>query len=189
MNNIELKITRYRWIPLVTGIIAIGLGIWCLCSPVTSIPVMAYIFAGAVCVAGIFNLVFAYINSRVAPNWGWSLAIGLLDLVAGIWMFCLPEEELAVTFVIVLGIWLLCVAINAICETFVLGSRNIWWTLFSVFLLVITIYFAIVVISSPVAMAVTGWLYLGISLITYGIFRMAVYGNLRRIHNASDGKL
>lgn len=187
MGKLGLRITRYRWIPLVTGLIAIGLGIWCLCSPVTSVPVMAYIFAGLLCVAGIFNFAFAYINSRIAPNWGWSLALGILDLVAGIWMLCLPEEELAVTFVIVLGIWLLCVAINAICETFVLSTTSIWWTIFSVFMLVITIYFAIVVISSPVVMAVTGWLYLGISLITYGIFRMAVYGNLRRIDKATHG--
>lgn len=82
MANIGLGITRYRWIPLIVGIIAIGLGIWCLCSPVSSVPVMAYIFAGLVCVAGIFNLCFAGLNHRVAPNWGWAVALGILDLVA-----------------------------------------------------------------------------------------------------------
>lgn len=189
MANIGLGITRYRWIPLIVGIIAIGLGIWCLCSPVSSVPVMAYIFAGLVCVAGIFNLCFAGLNHRVAPNWGWAVALGILDLVAGIWMFCLPEQELAVTFVIVLGIWLLCVAINAICETLVLSRNSVGWTIFSVIMLVLSIYFAIVVISSPVTMAVAGWLYLGISLITYGIFRVSMYGRLKTLNKMTDGML
>lgn len=93
METLKFGITRYWWIPMLTGVIALGLGIWCLCSPVTSVPVMAYIFAALICIAGIFNLAFAAFNHRIAPNWGWSLALGLLDLVAGIWMLTLPEEE------------------------------------------------------------------------------------------------
>lgn len=187
MENLSLGITRFRWIPLLTGIIAIGLGVWCLCSPVSSVPFMAYLFAALVCLAGIFNLAFALINHKIAPNWGWSLALGLLDLIAGIWMLSLPEEELAMTFIIVLGIWLICVAINAICEAFVLSGKSIWWTVFSVLMLLATIYFAVMVISSPISMAVAGWLYLGISLITFGVFRIAVYGKLRALNRDSGG--
>lgn len=189
MKNLDFRLSRYRWIPFVTGIIAVGLGIWCLCSPVTSMPVLAYIFAALVCVAGVFNLAFAAYNRRVIPNWGWSLAIGILDIVAGIWMLCLPEEELAVTFVIVMGIWLLCVAINAICETFVISSSSIGWTIFSVIMLIATIYFAVLVLSSPAAMAIAGWLYLGISLITFGAFRIALSWRLRQLHRISGGYL
>jgi len=187
METLKFGITRYWWIPMLTGVIALGLGIWCLCSPVTSVPVMAYIFAALICIAGIFNLAFAAFNHRIAHNWGWSLALGLLDLVAGIWMLTLPEEELALTFVIVLGIWLICVAINAICETFVLSGNSFWWTVFSVIMLVATIYFAIMFISSPVSMAIAGWLYLGVSLITFGVFRISISYRIKQLNKATDG--
>jgi uncharacterized membrane protein HdeD (DUF308 family) len=135
-------------------------------------------------VAGVCNLAFVAFNGRRAPNWGWALALGLLDMIAGIWMLSLPEEELAVTFIIVLGIWLLCVAINAICETFVLSSASVWWTIFAVIMLVATIYFAIMFLSSPLTMAVAGWLYLGISLIAFGAFRISVSCRLHQLNKA-----
>jgi uncharacterized membrane protein HdeD (DUF308 family) len=181
MVNFTRGITRLWWIPLITGIVAVGLGIWCLCSPVTSVPVLAYIFAGLICLAGVFNLVYVCVNRAKAPNWGWALALGLLDLLAGIWMLSLPEEELAVTFVIVLGIWLICVAINAICETFVLSTGSILWTVFSVIMLIATIWFAVMFLSSPLTMAVAGWIYLGISLITFGAFRISISCRLRSL--------
>lgn len=179
MENIKGGVTRFWWVPMVTGLISIGLGVWCLCSPVTSLPILAYIFAALVCVAGIFNLVYAFINHHKAHNWGWSLALGLLDLVAGIWLLTLPEEELAVTFIIVVAIWLICITINAICETFMFSSGSPLWTTCSIILLIITIWFAFVLLSNPVSMAVAGWLYLGISLIAFGVFRVTMSSRLR----------
>lgn len=186
MTKSKFGITRHLWIPLLVGIISIGLGIWCLCSPVSSIPVMAYIFAGILCVAGVFNVTFAFINRRIFSQWGWSLAMGILDIVAGIWMFCLPQAELSLMFIIVLGIWLVCVAINAICETMTLSSDSVGWTIVAVLLLILTIYCAVVVLSSPAAMAVMGWMYLGISLIAFGVVRIALYGRLRKIIRKSE---
>ena len=185
MRKFDFRLSRFSWIPLFTGIVAVGLGIWCLCSPLTSVPVMAYLFAAILCGAGVFNLVFAIVNRRALPNWGWALALGILDLIAGVWLFTLPEAELAVTFVIVLGIWLLCISINAICETFVLSRSSTAWTVLSILLLFATIYFAIVILSSPAAMAVAGWLYLGFSLIAFGAFRIALYWRLNRLKKKS----
>lgn len=86
-----------------------------------------------------------------------------------------------------LGIWLICVAINAICETFVLSGNSFWWTVFSVIMLVATIYFAIMFISSPVSMAIAGWLYLGVSLITFGVFRISISYRIKQLNKATDG--
>jgi len=38
-------------------------------------------------------------------------------------------------------------------------------------------------------MAVAGWLYLGISLITYGIFRVSMYSRLKTLNKMTDGML
>ena len=54
-------------------------------------------------------------------------------------------------------------------------------------MLVATIYFAIMFISSPVSMAIAGWLYLGVSLITSGVFRISISYRIKQLNKATDG--
>ncbi|MCM1291013.1 MAG: DUF308 domain-containing protein [Prevotella sp.] len=172
MKNIISGITKLWWVPLITGLVSIALGIWCLCSPSTSLPVMADIFTIIFILIGIFNVVFGAMNCRTTSNGGWTLALGLLEIAAGIWLFTLSQEALTTTFVLIIGIWLIVVAINAIAETFVISYGSAGWTFLSILLLIATIIFAIIFLSSPVATAVAGWLYLGISLISFGVYRL-----------------
>lgn len=184
MRNFITGITRMWWIPLITGLISIGLGIWCLFSPTTSLPVMAYIFAILFLIAGLANVVFGSINLKVSPDGGWTLALGLLEAVAGIWLLTLPTGELTTTFVIVLGIWLIVAAINSIAQTVAVSRGSAVWSFFSIILLVATIIFAFIFIMSPVATALAGWLYLGISLITFGVFRLCIASRMNSVNKA-----
>ena len=69
-STLQGGIMRLWWIPLFTGLLSIALGIWCLCSPVASMKVFAYVFAACLCAGGIVNLIFAGVNSRIGWNWG-----------------------------------------------------------------------------------------------------------------------
>lgn len=181
MKELTVEITRHRWVPLLTGVIAIVLGIWCFCSPVSSVSFLAHLFAILICLAGVFNLFFAYKNYRTYAHWKWPLALGLVDLVAGVWLLCLPDKTLAYAFVLVVGIWLICVSVNAVGETLMLSRRSAGWTAFSVVMLVITIVFAVILLCSPASIAVVGWLYLGLSLLSFGICRVAMYWRLQSV--------
>lgn len=172
---------RLWWIPFLTGLICIGLGIWCISSPVTSLPVFGYIFAGLMCLAGVLNLAFALSTSRVNVGWGWSLALGLLEIVCGVWLFMLPTPELTETFMIVVGIWVLVAAINSICECCMLSSVSPIWILWMVLLLIATIVFAMMFLANPVLGGVAVWLYLGISLIIFGFYRVMAATRLKTI--------
>lgn len=35
--------------------------------------------------------------SRFNSHWGWSLVIGILDIICGVWLLCLPEPALTVS--------------------------------------------------------------------------------------------
>jgi len=70
---------------------------------------------------------------------------------------------------------------------FLKSGNSFWWTVFSVIMLVATIYFAIMFISSPVSMAIAGWLYLGVSLITFGVFRISISYRIKQLNKATDG--
>ena len=64
-------LTRYWWIPLVTGLIFVAFGIWCFVNPASSIEVMAYCFCAGMLAAGVLDISFSIANRRVNPNWGW----------------------------------------------------------------------------------------------------------------------
>ena len=178
----EGGITRYWWIPLITGLVSIGLGIWCLCSPESSLPVFAYVFAGLVCLAGVLNITFALINSRLYPGWGWSLALGIFEIICGVWLFCLPEVVLVPTFIFTIGIYLIVVCINAICESFMIASFANDWLVWIICLLLATLCFAIIFMTGPIAGGIAVWLWIGISLITFGCYRIILSSKLRRIN-------
>lgn len=180
INDFFKGLSHLWWIPMVTGLVCVALGVWCLLSPQTSIPVLAYIFAGCFCAAGVLNLVLAGIGMKVHHAWGWTLALGLLEVISGVWMFMLPAQTLAVTFMLIVGIWLLVVAINAVCESFVIASVSSGWFIWSILLLVATIFFAIVFLSNPIVGGVTVWLWLGISLIAFGTYRMSIAARLKK---------
>ncbi len=177
--SIRTGVSRFWWIPLLTGLISLGLGIWCLCSPLASLTVLAYIFAGLFVAAGVLNLCFALFTRKFGLNWGWSLVTGILEIIGGVWMFTLPQPALVSAFIFIIGIMILVMAINSLGEACMLssfsGAAFIWMLL----LLTITIIFAIVFLSSPIAGGIAVWLWIGISLITFGVYRLTLAGMLK----------
>lgn len=188
MKQFTLKsgLRKLSWLPIVTGIISLGLGIWCLCSPVTSLEVFAYVFAGCLCAAGVLNLCLAFGNSSVGWNWGWALALGMLELICGVWLFTLPAIVLTTAFVFFVGVWIIVAAINALCEMMVLSSYSTGWTVVSVLLLVATIILAIIFMTNPISGGIAVWLYIGLSLILFGIYRFVFAASMRNISKAAD---
>lgn len=175
-------ITRFWWIPLITGLLSIAIGVWCLCSPVESLTVLAYFFAGAICVAGLFNLAFAYSNSDRFPGWGWSLGLGILEVVCGIWMIFLPQPLITTVFIYVVGIYLVFAAINAICDACTFYGYSSDWFGWIMAVLLLTLLFAVVFMAGPIAGGIAVWIYIGISFITFGIYRLILSAKIRRIN-------
>lgn len=187
-NKIQLGlIGRYWWMLLVSGLIGLGLGIWCLCSPMTSLPVLAVIFSVCLIIAGVVELCFSASVSRFNSHWGWSLVIGILDIICGVWLLCLPEPALTVSFMIIIGIWLMCVAIDAICESLILSSYSPAGIFLMVLLLLATIVMMIVFLSSPLMAATTVWLLLGFSLACFGLYRIILSFQVRKVDRFFEG--
>lgn len=171
---------RYWWIPLLTGLVAIGLGVWLLCDPSQSLEVLAYVFAWCLIGAGIFNCSYSIMARHPLSNWGWALALGLLEIVCGVWMIWLPAAAVVSAFIFICGIWILVSAINSICESIALSAISPAWTFLMVLILCAVIFFAIVFLSNPITGAVAVWLYLGLSFILFGAYRVALAFSLKR---------
>lgn len=182
-------VSRFWWIPLLTGLICIGLGIWCFCDPSTSIPTLAYVFAAFVIAAGLAYVILSILSRKVYSGWGWMLCVGLLELVCGIWLCFLPMPVLTIAFLYIIGIWILVVAVNGICEACMMSAVNPAWIIWAVLLLLCTVGFSIVFITNPLVSSVTEWMWLGLSLVMYGIYRISFSTRLRSLGRRTGGLL
>lgn len=190
-NTIKFKsgLSRYWWLPLVVGLICIGLGVWLMFQPAIVMPVLAYTFAAFIILTGIIDLVYASVAWGPGSNWGWSLACGLLELILGIWMCCMPEAQLTIAFMYVVGFWMLFVAINAICESAAFSTIDPSWIIWFILGLIAVIGLTIVFLTSPLSGGVVVWIYLGCSFIIYGIYRVALAFKIKKLNRITDGVL
>lgn len=175
-------LTKYWWIPMLTEIFAIAIGIWCLCSPTTSLPFLAYVFAALVTVAGAANICLAVTARKALPTWGWPLAMGIIEVICGIWLFALPQNVLTVTFIYIIGIYLIFAAVNSIVESCMLDSYKSGMLSWLLIFLFITLLFTVLYLAGPIAGGVAVWLYIGLSFISFGIFRLMLSAKIRRIN-------
>lgn len=165
-------ITKYWWIPMLTGVLSVIIGIWCLCNPISSLSVLANTFVVMICGAGFANIIFSISNSKVMPEWGWPLTLGIIELIVGIWLFCMPQATLVSSFIYAVGLYLIYATINAICESCSLYSYNFNWFGWLMALLLITLVFAVIFMAGPIGGGIAVWLWIGISFISFGLYRI-----------------
>lgn len=182
-NSFLAGITKYWWLPLITGLVCLGLGVWSICSPSQSLPVLATIFAIGILIVGIFDFVWGIATSKHNPGWGWDLCLGVIDIIVGIWMLTMSTQQLTLTFLYIVGIWLIFAAFNGIGQMFAISVYNPLATVIACLLLVATIFFSFWIIVNPVALGVTAWMWIGIALCCYGVFRISVSFKIKSLHN------
>lgn len=186
MNTVEQftkGIHRVWWVPLITGLVAIALGVWCFCRPEASLSIFGYVFSGCLIFAGCLNIGYSMVNTRLHSNWGWSLVLGILEVICGVWLFSLSPEAMAISFAYAAGIWMLVVAINSIGEATYFSRYGVGWTIWMIILLVATIFFAAYFLFIPFYGGLVGWIWIGVSLLCFGVWRIALAFRLRSFNN------
>lgn len=181
-KNYFYGLNRLWWLPLISGLIFIGFGIWCLCDPAPSLTLLAYIFAGGLGAVGIFNVVYGLCNTGSYHGWGWALACGILEILVSIWLFFLPPEILTPAFIWGIGIYIIIMAIWAICESFMVSRYASFWGGWLFLFLLVALFFACIFVLGPIGAGIAGWLYIGISFISYGIYRVLFALKISRIN-------
>lgn len=164
--------SRYWWMPLITGLLSVGLGIWCLANPAASLPVMAYTFALVICAVGFLNTTFALLSMGSISGWGFKLLVGILEIICGVWMMMMPEATMVTTFIYGIGFYLVFVALNAVCEAILYYGDTKYWLAMLLSFILCTLILAVIFLAGPLAGGIAVWLYIGIAFITFGIYRM-----------------
>lgn len=182
-NTFLAGITKYWWLPLLTGLVCLGLGIWSICCPSQSLPIIAMAFAICLLAVGIFDAVWGLATSKHNPGWGWDLCLAVIDIVAGVWMLNMSPEQMTITFLYIVGIWLIFAAFNGIGQMFAISVYNPVATVLAVILLIGTIFFSFWLIINPIGLGITAWIWIGIALCCYGIFKISLAFKVKNYHN------
>ncbi|WP_424351313.1 HdeD family acid-resistance protein, partial [Lutimonas sp.] len=82
---------KYWYLPLISGLIFIGVGIYGFAQPADSYVALAFVFSLSFLIVGIMDIFFAISNRKELEGWGWDLALGILTLLIGIVLLRHPE--------------------------------------------------------------------------------------------------
>lgn len=170
---------KYWYLPLITGIIFIISGIYIFRTPLASYLTLSMIFAAIFFVTGIMEVVNAFSN-RQYPNWGWSLAGGIVDLVLGIMLISSPALS-ATILPLYVGITILFHSIMGIGSSLALKKVGIKsWATVMIFS-ILGLLFAILMIANPVFGGLTIVYYTAISFIMIGVFQIMLAFGLKKL--------
>lgn len=140
------------------------------------------IFIAVLVVAGIVNVFWAFANREWNDSWGWSLARGLLEILFGVWLLLMPLPLVTTMLIYVVGFWMLFHSVLGICEASELsgiGVRGWGWLLACNILSLICSF---VFLAAPVYGGIFILAYAGVSFVLYGIFRIVLSFEWRRIN-------
>ncbi|QIG88960.1 HdeD family acid-resistance protein [Chryseobacterium sp. POL2] len=169
---------KYWYLPLISGILFIIGGIYIFRTPLASYMALGMIFATIFLVTGIIEIIDAFSN-RHYPNWGWSLAGAILDLILGILLVASPG--LTLTFLpIYVGVTILLRSVIGIGASLSLKKLGFPWGT-AMFFSVLGVLFSLLMIFNPAFGGLTIVYYTAISFIMLGILQIMLSFGLKKL--------
>jgi uncharacterized membrane protein HdeD (DUF308 family) len=116
------RVETWRWLYIVTGILAVAAGIMTFVWPDITLFVVSILVAWYLIVFGIVHLVSALAGPKV--SWWWTgLLLGIAELVLGVWAIRSFERSL-LTFMTLVGAWAIFIGVNEIFAAFSLRETG-----------------------------------------------------------------
>jgi len=179
----KVKSTVKHWyIPLIVGLLFIGLGLWTIFRPAESYLGLAILFIVAFIVGGLLDIIFAVTNKDELDGWGWELANGILMFVIGIIMAMKPELSI-VTLPFYIGFVIMFRSIMAISSSIELKKYGVmdWGNLMAMGIL--GLIFSFILLWNPMFAGLTIVVWTGLALITIGGYAVYFSLKLKKLHH------
>lgn len=172
---------KHWYIPLIVGILFIGVSILVFSSPLGSLLTLSIFFALSFLLGGIFEIIFSVSNRHRLENWGWALAFGIMTTLIGGLLILNPQLSLTALLFYV-GFIILFRSIGAI--SFALdvkryGSKN--WGLLLAFGIIGAIV-SFFLIWNPAFAGISVVILVAMGFLFGGLFNIYFSIQLRRVH-------
>lgn len=184
MNNQILtsatKSVKHWYVPLIMGLIFLGIGIYTFMVPLESYLALALLFGISFLVSGIMEVSFSIANRKYIENWGWSLVSGILSLVVGVLLMFRPDVSI-LTLPFYVGFWVFFRSLMAIGISIDLKRFGIldWGNLMLVGMF--GLLFSFFLLWNPLFASVTIVVWTGLALISVGVFGIYFAFRLKKL--------
>lgn len=175
------KAIKYWWVSLLVGIIALILGIFCLFTPFSTFAALTILFVASFLVGGIAEIVFAISNRETLNGWGWTLAMGIIDIIFAV--ILMANMELApLMLCYLIAFWMLIQSIWGIgmaCDLQPVKHSGWGWLLA---LSILGVLASILLLFQPAVAGLFAAYIISFALLTYGIMRIYIAFKLKSMH-------
>ena len=172
---------KHWYIPLIVGLLFIGIGLMTMFKPAESYLGLAMLFIVAFIVGGLLEIIFAVSNKDVLDHWGWELASGILSFIIGIIMAMKPELSV-VTLPFYVGFVIMFRSIFAISSSIELKKYGVmdWGNLMAMGILGLILSF--ILLWNPLFAGLTIVLWTGMAFVFVGGYSIYYSTKLRKLH-------
>ena len=172
---------KHWYIPLIVGILFVILSFAVFTSPLSSLLALSIFFALSFMFGGLSEVFFSIANRNTLPNWGWSLAFGILTTIVGFSLVVQPGLSISVMAFYV-GFLLLFRSVASI--SFALdvkkyGSKN-WGSL--LIFGILGALASLFLIWNPLFTGIGLTVLMAVSILFAGLFSIFLAFQLRKIH-------
>ncbi|MCC9073627.1 HdeD family acid-resistance protein [Flavobacterium sp. F-65] len=187
-NSLFKKVKKaidYWYIPLLVGLLFVGIGVWSFITPLAAYLTLAFLFSISFLASGVFEIIFALSNRKKIDNWGWTLASGILGLVVGILLISNPLISITILPLYV-GFVILFRSIMAIVIAFDLKSYRVpdWGNL--LVLGILGIIFSFILLWNPIFAGLSLVYWTAFAFIAIGAFYIYFSFKLKKIHDIPE---
>jgi uncharacterized membrane protein HdeD (DUF308 family) len=156
---------RHWWVFLLRGLLFILVGIYMICSPLTSFVALGFLFGLIIFITGLVELLHV-VRDRNSTNRGWHLILGIVDLILGLVLMANVGASVAILRLIV-GIWFLIRGFSLISFSRVVGQS--WLLTIGG---IVTAIFGLLIIFNAAFGSMTIILFIAIAFVITGIFNV-----------------
>ncbi len=168
------------WLPVLTGLISVAVGILAIAYPDITLRVLGIIFGINILIAGAIALIMAFDPDSDTPHSVMRLIVGFIALLAGLTLLVRPSASV-LAVLLVIAFWLIVVGVADLLRGITIREGR--WS--SIVLGVIGIAAGIILVANPDIGITTIALIAGIVFIVRGVVEMALGIELRRAAKAA----
>lgn len=179
---LSLKVTsnaEYWWFQIVLGIIAIGLGIWFIATPIEAYVSFAVLFSSAMLITGFFEIINSVNVKSESKRWIVYFCGGIIDIILAIILIKTEDLDLQV-LPILLGIWFLVRSIMFLMLYYELKNehknKSLWMPIFAI----ATMIFSFAIFAYYALGESTIEYTVSLAFLFMGLFRLSLGENLYR---------
>ncbi|PXV62218.1 uncharacterized membrane protein HdeD (DUF308 family) [Dysgonomonas alginatilytica] len=175
------RAVKHWWISVLVGIIAVIVGFISMFTPFATFAAITLLFVFSFFAGGISEIVFAIANRKIINNWGWTLAMGVIDLLFA--LFLLANLDIApLMLCYFIAFWILIQSIWGLGMAFDLQSaKNSGWG-WVLALSILSVFASIILLFQPAIAGLFAAYIISFGFIFYGVMRIFLGFKLKTLN-------